>query len=54
METEREAKGKATDGGRRNAGKGMSVTLLVAGEAKAGGGSENDRTCKADHNQSAL
>lgn len=32
------AKGKATDGGRRNAGKGLSVTLLVAGEAKAGGG----------------
>lgn len=46
--------GKATDGGRRNAGKGLSVTLLVAGGAKAGGGSENDKTCKADHNQSAL
>ncbi|KAL1275918.1 hypothetical protein QQF64_035541 [Cirrhinus molitorella] len=29
-----EAKGKATDGGRRNAGKGLSVTLLVAGGAE--------------------
>lgn len=34
------AKGKATDGGRRNAGKGLSVTLLVAGGAKAGGGDQ--------------
>lgn len=41
------AKGKTTDGGRRNAGKGLSVTLLVAGGAKSGGGSENDKTCKA-------
>lgn len=45
-------KAKATDGDWRNAQRGLSVDLLV--EQRQEVGSENDRTCDADHNQSAL